>query len=335
MSLVKTALSLVMGLAFTALPVLAHARCSGDDLRPALLPEERAEVDARVAAMPYPTGNHWIARRGTETIHLVGTIHLSDPRLDAPVERIAPLLDDAATLLLEMSGTDREAMEASIASDPAMFMLSDGSLPDLLSEDEWQQLSGAMAARGMPAFVGARMQPWYVSMLLSVPACMKDLLEQDDGLDVRLEALAEEKGVPTRSLEPWDAGLALFAAVPMEAQLSMIRSALAPADVNEDLFETIISTYFEEAHAESQVVLEVLSPRLTPLEKAEADTVFDTVNGAMINARNRAWIPVILDTLDSTDGTVVAAFGAAHLAGEEGVLNLLAEEGFELERAPF
>ncbi|WP_370206496.1 TraB/GumN family protein, partial [Pararhodobacter marinus] len=77
------------------------------------------------------------------------------------------------------------------------------------------------------------------------------------------------------------------------------------------------------------------SPRLTPLGEAEADTVFDTVNGAMINARNRAWIPVILDTLDSTDGTVIAAFGAAHLSGEEGVLNLLAEEGFELERAPF
>ncbi|EBA10142.1 TraB/GumN family protein [Sagittula stellata] len=335
MSLMKTARHVLLGLAITTLPVLAHARCAGDDLRPTLLPDEKAEVDARLAETPYTSGNHWIARRGDEIVHLVGTIHLSDPRLDGPTERLSPLLDDAAVLLLEMAGPDRKTMEASIASDPAMFMLSDGSLPDLLSEDEWQQLSSAMAARDMPAFIGARMQPWYVSMLLSVPACMKDLLEQNDGLDVRLEAIAEEKRVPTLSLEPWDTGLALFAAVPMAAQLSMIRSALAPPEVNEDLFETIITTYFEEAHAESQLVLEVLSPRLTPMQEEEADVVFDTVNSAMIDARNRAWIPVILDTLESTEGPVVAAFGAAHLSGEEGVLNLLAEEGFELERAPF
>ena len=56
---------------------------------------------------------------------------------------------------------------------------------------------------------------------------------------------------------------------------------------------------------------------------------------AMLADRNRAWLPVILDTLAGTDKPVIAAFGAAHLGGEDGVLNLLAQEGFTLTREPF
>ncbi|MBL9053177.1 MAG: TraB/GumN family protein, partial [Tabrizicola sp.] len=46
-------------------------------------------------------------------------------------------------------------------------------------------------------------------------------------------------------------------------------------------------------------------------------------------ARNRAWIPVL--TKAAAEGPVFAAFGALHLSGKEGVLNLLEQEGFTIE----
>ena len=47
---------------------------------------------------------------------------------------------------------------------------------------------------------------------------------------------------------------------------------------------------------------------------------------ALMISRNRAWIPVIEEA--AAQGPVVAAFGALHLSGEDGVLNLLAKDGW-------
>ncbi|WP_425073239.1 TraB/GumN family protein [Sagittula sp. S175] len=313
----------------------AQAECTGQDLMPGLLPDDRAQVDAQLGTMPYAEGNHWIARKGDEVLHLVGTMHISDTRLDGPVSRLSPLMDDAALLLLEMTEADQKQMEKGILTDPSVFMLKGKTLPDMLSEEDWQALSAALDARGMPPFIGAQMQPWYVSMLLSVPSCMTELLQKKDGLDFRLEAAAQAQGVPTQSLEAYDTFFRLFDDIPMDTQLAMIRAALASPDTNEDLFETMLNSYFTERAAEGQIVLEVLGPRLTPLSAEENDAVNDFMNGALLKERNAAWIPVILDSLETTEGSVVAAFGAAHLAGVDGILSLLEKEGFTLERAPF
>jgi len=48
-----------------------------------------------------------------------------------------------------------------------------------------------------------------------------------------------------------------------------------------------------------------------------------------MKSRNRAWIPVL--TQAASEGPAFAAFGALHLSGAEGVLNLLKAEGFTLE----
>ena len=51
---------------------------------------------------------------------------------------------------------------------------------------------------------------------------------------------------------------------------------------------------------------------------------------ALIYRRNRAWMDRILPALQ--EGPVVVAAGALHMPGEDGLLNLLAEEGFEVAR---
>ena len=65
---------------------------------------ERDRLDAELDAMPYATGNHWRAEKDGEVIHLIGTMHLSDPRLDGPVDRLRPVIAEAGALLLELAG---------------------------------------------------------------------------------------------------------------------------------------------------------------------------------------------------------------------------------------
>ena len=52
-------------------------------------------------------------------------------------------------------------------------------------------------------------------------------------------------------------------------------------------------------------------------------------HSAIADVFNRAWIPVLTEA--AAKGPVFAAFGALHLSGQDGVLNLLQKEGFTLE----
>jgi uncharacterized protein len=64
----------------------------------------------------------------------------------------------------------------------------------------------------------------------------------------------------------------------------------------------------------------------------QIDAEFAAMEEVLMSARNRAWIPVLTDA--AAEGPVFAAFGALHLAGQDGVLNLLQREGFTLEELP-
>jgi uncharacterized protein len=57
---------------------------------------------------------------------------------------------------------------------------------------------------------------------------------------------------------------------------------------------------------------------------------FARMEDALMIRRNRSWIPVIEDA--AAKGPVFAAFGALHLSGQDGVLNLLQGAGFKIER---
>jgi uncharacterized protein YbaP (TraB family) len=332
-ALIRILFALVLGLALSAGSVVAAA-CSGTDLRPTLTPEERQALDAGLEARPFPRGNHWRATRGDEVLHLIGTVHLDDPRLSGPTERMTPLIEGAATVLLEMTARERGELQRSMGTRPELLLLQETTLPELLPEDDWQLLSDALRARGMPPFMAARFQPWYVSMLLALPPCLADALSEQAGLDARIETLASNAGVAVHALEPFDTGFRAFDAVPLEVQIDMLRASLTDPGDSEDLFATVLSRYMEEDHAESWLLAQVLAPRFSEFG-AQEQAAFDALGRTLLDSRNRAWIPVILEALDRTEGIVVAAFGAGHLSGDLGVLQLLQDEGFTLEPLPF
>ncbi len=313
----------------------AWSVCAGDDLRQSLTEAEATALDAALKDKPYPIGNHWRATKEDKVVHLIGTMHLDDPRFDTIVPGLAPIVETADLLMLEMTDTEEEQLKTSLQSDPSLLILQDTSLPELMGDEDWALLSDAMRARSMPPFMAAKFQPWYVSMLLSIPTCMSLTDAESGGLDSRLESIADEAGVPKVALEPFETGFKAFASVSLDTQISMLRASLTAPDANEDLFATMLAAYFDEENAASWELSMVLAPRLSPLSETENEAIFSTMNQMLLVQRNRAWIPEILSALDGSQGHVVAAFGAAHLAGNDGVLALLEQEGFNLTRMPF
>ena len=313
----------------------AHAACEGADLRATLSTAERSRLDAELADMPYATGNHWRAEKDGEVIHLIGTMHLSDPRLDAPVDRLRPVIAEAGALLLEMPQAEQAKLMQAMSDRPELLLLTETTLPEIMPEDDWKALSEAASARGIPAVMAAKFRPWYLSMMLAIPACAQAAMKEQNGLDVRLEALAEANGVPTLPLEPFDTAFGIFNDAPLEEQVEMMALSLATADQGADGMATTVAAYFDERPGEMWALSGILTQRSDMVAPEEAQTMLDDTNEALLAQRNRDWLPVILETAATTEGPVIAAFGAAHLPGVEGVAQLLEDEGFTLTREPF
>jgi uncharacterized protein len=317
--------------AFLLAPLTALAQCGGTDLLATMDPAARTSLNAAIETQPYPRGNLWRATRGDATVTLVGTYHFADPRHDPTMDRITPLIKAAATVLVEAGPEEEAALMQAVARDPDLMLITEGpSLLEQMEPAEWDRLANAMSARGIPAFMAAKFKPWYVSMMLGMPACAMDPVAIENGLDKRVIALAGDQGLPVRALEPYDTLFKMFGTMPAEDQLSMIRSTLLFEDQAEDFSFTLAEAYFAEDSRTMWEFMRRISREVPGITPEQSDAEFARLEEALINARNRSWIPVIEGA--AADGPVFVAFGALHLSGDEGVLNLLDQAGWVLER---
>ena len=222
---------------------------------------------------------------------------------------------------------------ADLARDPGLMVITDGpTLRESLSDPEWDLLAQAMRERGLPPFMVSKFRPWYVSMLLAIPACDGAVQAGKGGLDGMVIDFALETGIPLRALEPHETVFRLFQTMPFDDQLGMIRSALALEPLSADYSVTLADSYFSE---QPQLIWEFTRHLSLSAPGADPATVardFALMEQTLMTDRNRAWIPVLEEA--ATRGPAVAAFGALHLPGETGVLHLLEQAGWTVERLP-
>jgi uncharacterized protein len=325
-------IALLAGLAFSASE--SSARCAGQDLMTTLPEAEVQALRARAEAGAYPVGNFWRATKDGQEIHLIGTYHIEDARNDATLALLMPVLDKAAIVLVEAGPAEISALKELMARKPDLMINDDGpSLRDSLSPALWDRFSAAMTERGVPLAIAGKMRPWFLSLMLSMPPCALENMGKERGLDTMVIEAAGARDLPIRALEPFDTVFRLFDTLPAEDQVSMVTASLALQDRSEDMSATLADAYFRE---EGRLIWEFSRdltaqlPGYTP-ERVEAE--FATMEAALMTNRNRDWMPVLLEA--AKKGPALAAFGALHLSGDQGVLALLAAEGFAIERLAF
>lgn len=246
--------------------------------------------------------------------------------------RLAPLIDGASTVLVEAGPEEEAALRAALAADPSLVFLTDGpTLPETLAPATWDRLKDALRARSIPPFLGAKMRPAYLSMLLSLPPCaLISATEPQNGLDRRIIARSRAQGIPLRALEPFSVVFDIFSDMTLADQVAMLDLSLALEAQSEDVFATLTDAYFAEDGRMIWEFSRLQALTLPGLDAAQVADDFALMEDRMMSARNRAWIPVIEAAL--ADGPALAAFGALHLSGEDGVLALLEQAGFTVER---
>lgn len=245
--------------------------------------------------------------------YLFGTMHSDDPR----VTRLPPAVEArfvaARTLVLEVL-LDEQSEMAAVAQ---MMLPTNSSLTALAGETLGQQVKQAMLGRGVPPETTERLQLWATALTLSLP-------ESQDGLflDKLLYQRAVASGKKCKPLESVNEQIAIFTAFSTEEQKSMLRHVLETAGDTPALFAQMTEAYL--ARDLAQLV------RLGEENPMSSDPALQQrMMERLLGLRNRR-MAARMEPLLTQPGLFIA-IGALHLPGEEGVIALLRQRGYQLE----
>ncbi len=332
----KSLLTAFIAAATLAWPAAAQD-CVGRNLFDDMAPERLAQLRAATDAVPHHKGLFWRAGKGDSHVLLLGTYHFADPRHERTMARFGPEIDRAAALLVEAGPAEEAKLAEAMAADPTLVVDTTGpTLPERLGEADWQALSAALEDRGLPALIASKLRPWYVAVMLGISPCMKRMVEargDAGGLDHLLIARAEAADVPVRALEPWDTVFTLFRDMTPKEEEDMIRAAMPAAAYADDYATTLSDSYFA---GDSWLIWEFGrfdAYENSGLGRAEVDRQMRLAQEKLMDQRNESWIQPIeqaaADAARQGKG-VVAGFGALHLPGRHGVLQLLQNRGWTI-----
>ena len=255
-----------------------------------------------------------ISKAGQVPSHLFGTIHSEDPGVVALPAPVKQAFDAANSVVVEML-MDTEAM---MYSSTAMLMLDGRSLSDVLGMPLYKQVSEAIASRGIPELVLNRMKPWAAAVTLSTPA-----LETGQVLDLVLyqEALQQEKAV--HGLETIQEQLDLFDSMPESDQVTLLRDAVDNLPELDAMNAELLAVYKQRDLAGLMAINEA------SMQTGDQRLAQD-FQQRVIEDRNHRMAERMQPYL--RQGSAFVAVGALHLPGEEGLLNLLEQQGYTVRR---
>ncbi|SEM14233.1 hypothetical protein SAMN04487976_12079 [Xaviernesmea oryzae] len=309
------------------------ADCGGQDLidlwrRTA--PERLARIEAEAADVPNAQGTFWrVEKPGVAPSYLLGTMHVSDPRVLAMPKGAAEAFTRAGTVIVESDeiADDRKAA-ASLMSRPDLTMLTDGkTINDYLDEDQREKLKTGLAARGLSLDLVARMRPWMLASFVALPPCeLQRKAAGDTFLDKQLADRALKEGKHLKGLETLAEQVEAMNSLPVEFHLSALLETLAMGDQVQDVMRTTTGLYLAGSIGMILPMMEAAGAEGGGEKGVSAD-----FEKRIILDRNRVMATRAAPALDQ--GGVFMAVGALHLPGEAGVIALLREKGFRISPA--
>ncbi|MGM4912183.1 TraB/GumN family protein [Rhizobium sp. 768_B6_N1_8] len=306
----------------------AEDSCTGKNLLTELQqnePGRYAEAVKEADATPNGKGVFWkIEKPGLKTSWLLGTMHVTDPRVLNLPPRAQEAHDGADTVVIESDEIlDEKKATASLLMRPDLMMFTDGTtIEKLLSPQDYTRLEAGLKQRGIPLSAVSRMRPWMIASAVALPAC--EIARKAKGvqfLDQKIAADAAAEGKQVKGLETLAEQLQAMAELPIEFHLKSLIETLELGAKMNDVVETMTAIYLSGDIGMTMPMLKTVSP-----EGSDESSDYAAFEQRIILDRNKVMAERAAPIL--ANGNVFMAVGALHLPGKDGVIELLRQQGF-------
>ena len=241
--------------------------------------------------------------------YLFGTMHVMDADHFFFPKKITKLLKKTEVLCIEIKDLGNKSLDANQLFDSNKLLNENCSSSQWDRLTTWAEKTLLMNAEQFEANFN-HAKPFLVLQFImsaSLPAVHKSH-------EIELEKLAHLNEIQVLQIESVEAQLQLFDAIPYKGQMDMIFNELKNNKTGKEDFEKMQNTYSKQS--------------LDSLCLLTDDKLFEAYRDVFLDDRNMKWIPK-METM-MKDQKVFFAFGAAHLCGSNGILNLLLAQGYQI-----
>ena len=244
--------------------------------------------------------------------YLLGTIHTDDPRITRLPVQVVQAFDSANSFSGEVL-MDEQAMGV---FGSYMFYSDDTDLATMLEPALYERVVQLLLKRGFNRETIRRAKPWTVVLTLSVPKTTSGVF-----LDQMLFQNARGAGKPVFGLESVEEQARYFDDLPLATQLTMLKDTIHHYDAYPRHYEQLINAYLQR----DLNALERLGAKQMRLGDP---TIADLFQQRFVVERNKLMLERMRPRLE--EGNAFIAVGALHLPGQQGLLQLLHEQGYRV-----
>ena len=253
-----------------------------------------------------------IEKSGVAPSCLLGTMHLSDPRISRLSARQQDFIAHSKSVALEVADLSEKAVGEAMAKAGHLLLYTDGrTLNAQLSNDEFKVVQRLVKEAGMPEEASGLVKPWLVSMLLATSDCERKQVAEE----------AKKHGLTVKGLETIEQQLESLASIADDQQVAMLKVGIKYADRTDDLMESIVQMYLRREIGAAMPFQLALAA-----ESGVPASAFDDFKKGLLSDRNVRMRDAAEPLLQ--DGSAFIAVGALHLVGPTGLVALLRERGY-------
>ena len=243
--------------------------------------------------------------------YLYGTIHLICPDDIVVSTELRSRFYSTKQLYLELDMDDPTLLTKTMS---LMMMKNDTTLKQLLPQQQYDSVAAAF--KKVSGFSIEMMQTMKPQLLESViyPSLLG--CTGAEAWEQKFMQLAKANNMEIKGLEKAEDQLKIFDAIPYKVQAEEFAQTLLNIDSIKHGFNEMVELYKQKD----------LDALCTMLNNDDQLSEYDDL---LLTNRNEKWIPVIIEQVKTEPAFF--AVGAAHLGGENGVINLLRKNGYTVE----
>jgi uncharacterized protein len=240
--------------------------------------------------------------------YLYGTIHLSDPRVTDVANPTQAAIRASKRFVMEVLLDSN----ASITMGQAMVLPAHQALDDLIGTELLQSSATLLDRYGLGFAAVSRLKPWAAYITLALPPA-----RSGKPLDLVLLEIARHADLEVFGLERIEDQINIFDTLPVSIQVGLLSSAVCHHETIQSEMEELIENYLAgDLSSMMKTALRYRSPEI------------DRLMEAVLWNRNRTMVDAMVPHL--AHGGAFIAVGALHLAGADGVLDLLVRRGYRV-----
>ncbi len=243
-----------------------------------------------------------------KTSYLFGTIHFIPADEFAFSDKVLQNMEQCQTLVLEMDVSDQQKQLEMVQ---LMQMPNGETLEDYCTPEEYSKLTEA--AKSMPGMSIEQLK-------LFKPLMMTSLLQMTltgeamTSIEQELIDLAQQKGTRLKEFETAEFQLSLFDDMPIDEQIDdLIEGYIDNKSKTQSIFSDLVKSYKSEDLSAIQKII-------------KQETKDENFIPKLLDERNADWSEKV--GMLCKEESCFIAVGAAHLPGQQGLIQLLRDKGY-------